>query len=305
MVKIKEFIRRRFFLIGLSFVALIVIGLSFLGPSLFRQTKEEVLGPIITRPIFSQAKIVSQNIIYQLDFPEKPYSPLELPLYQASERSHPKASPISFNLEGEKVVSSTLRAEEIAKLYLSQNNLWAKELDKAEIDIEFLKVGGYEVFKAKNVDEADIFNVLFYPKIENYIILANSPFFPLMEVWVRENGQVQKVADFLANYQQKGTQKYSIISFDQAWQQVLNQRAVITSLSIEQEKYFTSEFKINKISLKKAYLAYFQEQTLPSLLQPIWVFEGETIFEDGTSSGVSLYLPALEEKYYLGSVGLK
>jgi len=89
--------------------------------------------------------------------------------------------------------------------------------------------------------------------------------------------------------------EYPIISFIQAWEKISEQKGVIVSLKKQEEEYGVYQSQLSSIIINKAYLAYFQEENLPASLQPIWVFQGKTIFVNGEESEVSVFLPAILE----------
>lgn len=298
MVKVKEFFQRYWLFILLAFLATVVAGIVIF----FRQPEvprpEPVELPSLTHPRFEPAQITKGRILYQLDLIEKaPEAPATLPVYQAK----PRASfdyPIETDLGGKQIVTSTTQAAGLAKGFLNQNNRLTEELNQGEYQTMFFKIGGFEVYPANSFEEADIIAVHFYPKVNNLIVIDNNPFSALVEVWIGKNGKPRKVKDFLADYEPVEDNDYPIISFTEAWQVVTEQKGAITSLKKQEETYEIVAVKINTIIITKAYLAYFQSEELPASLQPVWVFQGRAILQDGTESEVAVYLPAIEEKYF-------
>lgn len=297
MVKVKEFFRHYWFFIFLAFLATIIGGLVFF----FRQPTtlpQPPKLPTLVPPQFKPAQIAEGRIFYQLDLKENaPEAPDKLPFYQV--QSRPSFNyPVKANLEGKSILISPTQAAGLAKGFLGQNNRFPEELNQGEYQIKFLKIGGYEVFPTDSFEKADIVAVHFYPKIGDLYIIDNNPFSALVEVWIGKNGQPQKVRDFLAEYKKTEGGDYPIISFTKAWQ-AIEQKGTVVSVLKQEETYSPAVVKINTIVIDKVYLAYFQPSELPSLLQPIWVFQGKAILQDGTESEVTVYLPAIEEKYFI------
>ena len=290
MVKIKGFFRRYWLFIFLAFLATILamIVLFRTKPS---HIVEEPQLPLLNRPLFQKAKITTGAINYQLSLQEEiPQSPEKLAVYRARPPSFFDYSKLTNpNLEGEKIITSTTQAAGLAKTFLEQNKRLPPDLKKGTYGVKFFKVSGYEVFQTENFASSDILTVHFYPQIDDYLVLGSSPFSALVEVWVGKNGQIQKVKDFLAEYDRTDAVEYPLVSFDQAWQMITNQKGTIVSLVVQEKAYAPPAVKIENVTIIKAYLAYFQEQELPSKLQPIWVFEGQT---------TAVYLPAIVEKYF-------
>lgn len=299
MVKIKYFFQRYWVLVLLAFIATVIVGIVLIRPRLGPPIE---IAPIasLKRPVFPQAKILETKISYQLALPdESPEAPKVLPVYQAHPQEEFDYSNLARpNLEGEQIVSSVEQATSYAKGFLEKNKRWTPELENGKYETNFLKVGGYEVFKTNSFVKADIIAVHFYPEINHYLIIGNSPFSGLMEVWMGKNAQVQKVKDFLTNYDTTDPLTYPLLSFSQAWQKITDQEGTVTSLVKQEEVYDQTVIGINSIKIIQAFLTYYQPFDLPSSLQPIWVFKGIAVLQDRTESEVAVYLPAIEKAYF-------
>ncbi len=300
MVRIKHFFQRYWVLVLLAFIATVIVGIVLIRPKLGPPVE---IAPTasLKRPVLPQAKILDTKISYQLDLSdESPEAPRTLPVYQAHPREEFDYSALAKpNLEGEQVVSSPEQAAGYAKGFLEKNKRWTPELENGEYETNFLKIGGFEVFKALSFADADIIAVLFYPEIDNYLIVGKSPFSGSVEVWVGRNAQIQKVEDFLADYETTDSSTYPLLSFTQAWEAIIDQKGSVVSLVKQEEAYDQTIIGINSIRVTQAFLAYYQPFDLPSSLQPIWVFKGIALLQDRTESEVGVYLPAIEETYFI------
>lgn len=299
---VKNFLRRYWIFIVLAFLATIVIGIVFNKPKVSPKENDIPLSssllPQLTSPNFKKAKITGRIIDYRFEFSESIKTPTSLPVYQVQPRTFFNyAKPIKPGLEGEKIITSTNQAGELVKDFLVKNSRWSTELENGIFNVEYFKAGGYETFKVNDFSQADILSLHFYPQINQYLVFGNSPFSGLLEVWIGKNGKIQKVKDFLGNYDQTSFTDYPLVSLKEAEQMIRNQKETVVSITAQEETYGSSEIRISSVSLNKVYLAYFQEEDLPSLLQPIWVFEGNTILKDGSKSEIAIYLPAVLEKY--------
>jgi hypothetical protein len=116
---------------------------------------------------------------------------------------------------------------------------------------------------------------------------------------VGKNAQVQKVKDFLADYDQSFPLDYPLITFDQAWQEIEAQKGTVVGLTKQEAVYSPVAVGLNSITITQAFIAYYQPSELPASLQPIWVFKGFALLQDRTESEVAVYLPAIEEVYFL------
>jgi hypothetical protein len=300
MVKIKYFFQRYWLFILLAFLATIVVGLVLIKPRLKPPT--EIVQPAtLEKPLFNQAKINPEKINFQLNLTgETPKAPPKLPVYRVSPQKQFDYSPlVKINLEGEKIVASPEEAAAYAKGFLEKNQRWNSYLENGEFENDYFKVGGYEVFRTDSFEKADIIAVHFYPEINKLLVIGTSPFSGLVEVWVGKNAQVQKVKDVLADYDLSYPLDYPLITFDQAWQEIEAQKGTIVSLTKQEEVYSPVTISISSININQAFLAYYQPSELPSSLQPIWVFEGTAFLQDYSESEVAVYLPAIEETYFI------
>jgi len=297
MVKLKEFFQRYWLFILLAFLATVIVGVVILRPKAPGAPKLASLA----QPYFSKANLAEGRIFYHLSLDkEVAETPKELPVFSAQLRSYFDYSKLARpNLEGEKIVDSALQAAGFAKGFLKENNRWTPELENGEYETNFLKIGGFEVYEIQFLEDAEIIITQFYPKINDYLIVGRIPFSGLMEVWVAKNGRIQKVKDELAQYDQTKPINYPLTSLDEAWQQIEEQKGTVVYVGTQEETYDLSPVKISDVTINKAFLAYFQEEEQPSFLQPIWVFQGKAIFRDGTETEVAIYLPAIEEKYFI------
>ncbi|MCJ7793007.1 MAG: hypothetical protein MUP45_03460 [Candidatus Marinimicrobia bacterium] len=300
MVKIKYFFQRYWFFVMLAFLATMIIGLVLIKPRI-RPPTEVAQPATLEPPILNQAKINPGKIAYQLNLTDEPSKVSQkLPVYRVSlQKQFDYSSLVKINLEGEKIVNSSEQAVGYAKGFLEKNQRWNSTLESGEYEVNFFKVGGYEVFQVDNFGNADIIAVHFYPKINKLLVVGVSPFSGLMEVWIGKNAQIQKVKDFLADYDQSYPLDYPLISFDQAWQNLENQKGMIVSLTKQDEVYSPVAVGLNSITITQVFLAYYQPPELPNSLQPIWVFKGFALLQDRTESEVAVYLPAIEETYFM------
>ena len=300
MVKIKYFFQRYWLFVLLAFLATMIIGLVLIKPRI-RPPTEVAQPATLETPVFNQAKINPGKIAYQLNLSgEPPKVSKKLPVYRASlQKQFDYSSLVEINLEGEKIVNSSEQAAGYAKGFLEKNQRWNSTLESGEFEVNFFKVGGYEVFQIDNFENADIIAVHFYPEINKLLVVGSSPFSGLMEVWVGKNAQIQKVKDFLADYDQSFPLDYPLITFDQAWQEIEEQKGIVVSLIKQEAVYSPVAVGLNSITITQAFIAYYQPPELPNSLQPIWVFKGLALLQDRTESEVAVYLPAIEEVYFL------
>lgn len=167
-----------------------------------------------------------------------------------------------------------------------------------------IKLGYYignKVYETDDQAEAQLALVDFYRSIEEYPILGPDPSKGLMRIVVSKNSKNPNPLNnpiLEANYWEIETETksmYPIIKIGEAWDMVLNNKAVITQVTPKKSNPFDTYYPVSveKIMIDSIYLAYYETPKYQTYLQPIYVFSG-TFTTRGTEGGdIVLYFPAV------------
>lgn len=92
---------------------------------------------------------------------------------------------------------------------------------------------------------------------------------------------------------------YPIKSVETAYQELSDGKGAITYLKPGNEDFFASykPIKPETIKIREIYIAYFEPETLPQYLQPIFVFEGKAFSSDGKEGEYVAYVPAVSAEW--------
>ena len=295
--KLKHFLKSYWIFVLLSLLVVFVINLAVSKPKITLPKIDQ--SQLLKHPSLVSAPLEKGEIEFVSAINDKPQAPEKLPVYLARPKASYDYSILIRQKQNETPISSVGEAENLARAFLLKNNRLTDELSNSDYKVNFMKTGGFETFQVNNFEDADILSIEFYPKVNNYLIVGNTPFSSLMEVLLNKKGIIKKVSDATANYDQSEARTLPIVSFEKAWQMLTEQKGIITALSVQETTYNPQPARVQQVIVNTASLAYFQEQNLPASLQPIWVFTGDTVIDGATYSKVAIYLPAIEEDYFV------
>ncbi len=183
---------------------------------------------------------------------------------------------------------------------LPTSQLW----DTTSITIDYFSppTQGNENLISSNATSATIAKINLTPQINNLPLFAANPSIGLLQITLDTNNQTLSLSTQLATANFQPDQTYPLISSSEALNQLNQQKATVVHLQPVGKTYLDKisayapqNTQINHISL--AYLFDVHQPTQP--LQPIYVFSGQTILENGQSAAITLYLPAVNPKYLL------
>ncbi len=97
----------------------------------------------------------------------------------------------------------------------------------------------------------------------------------------------------------KNFSTYPVKSVEAAYQELSEGKGSITYLKPGNEDFFATytPIKPSSIKIREIYIAYFEPETLPQYLQPIFVFEGKAFSNEGKEGEYIAYVPALSNEW--------
>jgi hypothetical protein len=187
--------------------------------------------------------------------------------------------------------------EELSNIAVNfiQNNI------KVDEDIEVTSVDYLKQAKVKeagfidtNRDEAVLFQVnITYSGIDSPI-LTTSPTHPTVFVQIKRNGEVYKAEAYLFSSHSFSDKKYTLKSKED----ILNSLDEAKLMGVKNVYLNLNDLRasrIEEINIEKVHLAYFfNDSTLDTPLQPVFMLEGPIIIKNTTADYARLYMPALK-----------
>ncbi len=165
-------------------------------------------------------------------------------------------------------------AEAEAKNWLRQIGLMSDELNQAKTVISYLVFQSGQYTKAVSLSEADFVQVdLFRPDINNKPTLTEDPTKGIIRLIFSGSEEAEKrivqaeYNYFPVNTQEKAT--YPIKTASQAWRELQTRQGYIASIG---------DNPTNILSIRRIYLAYYDNSTPQGFLMPVIVFEGDNGF---------------------------
>lgn len=163
------------------------------------------------------------------------------------------------------------------------------------------RIEGNNVIKEDSTFNAQVARVDFFRTIGRLSVVGQDPKVGLISMLVREpnnntpyyNYPYLKAHVWQVESQSNAT--YPIITTAQAWENVKNNRGVITNITPEDNANLLRHTPINikEIFINDIYLAYYETPSFQQYLQPIYVFEGIYTTQSGRDGEISVYYPAI------------
>lgn len=115
---------------------------------------------------------------------------------------------------------------------------------------------------------------------------------------------INPIVQIYENHVDQATEAtYPIIPVAIAWQNVARGNGVIASVIPGNKSPFEKYQRTNvdKVTIEKIYLGYYDSKFRQEYLQPIYVFEGRYTSGVGGKGAITLYYPAIDGKYVKGA----
>lgn len=163
----------------------------------------------------------------------------------------------------------------------------------SEPSIKLSKKINNEITTTSNLKEADFINFKYH-----YLISGIPMVMPTSPISVTLNAQEELIhLSYRSLGEFKTLAEYPVITPREALELLLNsQGALIETKETEETGPLTSLERINVATLQQAYPAYYLPSKTPQVLQPVWVFEGETVIGDETIQ-LTYAVPAISGKF--------
>ncbi len=160
----------------------------------------------------------------------------------------------------------------LSSLGLSVNSL-------AEPSITFSKKVNNETASTTNIQEADFINFQYQYLLSTIpIIIPTSP----ISITVNKQGDLIYLSYRLLG-ETSVLSRYPVIEGEEALKTLLDGNGSLIQIQEPEETSMASLEKIGPVTLIRAYLAYYLPTKTPEILQPVWIFEGETSTQDRTT----------------------
>lgn len=185
----------------------------------------------------------------------------------------------------EKKLPSDTQAVSEAKSFLSQAGLLTPDLAEGTGKVSYLKLEVPNLVPAISLSEADFVRVdLFRKEVNNLPVLPlkakESQVFFLISGSRNKAKRIVKTGYIHSPVDENLSGTYPLKSTNTAWQELLSEQGFIANLGDNQD---------GKITIRKIYLAYYEQDEPQEFLQPIFVFEGDRDFY--------AYVPAVDPKW--------
>jgi len=171
-----------------------------------------------------------------------------------------------------------------AKNFLQTNGLLSKDLQTGETEVSFLRFVPPKLVPAISPSEADFVRVnILRSNLDNLPILPPNPSEALVSLLISGSGAREKRI-LEVNYTHFPIAKetfatYPLKTSAQAWEELKVGKGFIANLGKGEKQ----------VTIRKIYLAYFENSLSRNYLQPIYVFEGDNDF--------TAYVPAVSPEW--------
>lgn len=173
----------------------------------------------------------------------------------------------------EKMLPAKGQAMAEARDFLSQYSLLSTDLEIGEAQVDYLRFISPNLVPAVSLSEADLVQIyLFRPSLDSLPLLPPDPKQALVSLLISgSRDQEKRILE--VNYAyfpiiRETTATYPLKNTAQAWEELKSGQAFIA----------VSSGSAKEITIRKAYLAYFENSLPQNYLQPIYVFEGSDDF---------------------------
>ncbi|OGD95986.1 hypothetical protein A3B52_03015 [Candidatus Curtissbacteria bacterium RIFCSPLOWO2_01_FULL_41_28] len=162
---------------------------------------------------------------------------------------------------------------------------------QSEPTVTYQKLAGEGFAPTKDPNLANFVNFIFNYTLEGLKVVGN---ISDLRITLTPAGDVVRLT-FRSFGAEAETDGYLLMEFQDALKLLLNNQGSLIKVSGEQEDVEVSR-NFGRVSLNNTYLAYYLSTKQPDTIQPIWVFEGESII-NSLPVNVTFAVPAIESKF--------
>lgn len=168
------------------------------------------------------------------------------------------------------------------KLSPQFKNLWSQTE-------RYLRVRG-PIFEETIPFEAELIEAGFGQKIDKFPVLGLDPERPLLRLMLDKNNQIVQFEYQILSSDFQVREEYLLKTKTETENSLRNEgRIVAVNLPIQE----TTTFRFVSGALNQAEIIYFQPPEPSELIQPVFLLKGEVTLEDGTTTQIVVYLPAI------------
>jgi hypothetical protein len=166
---------------------------------------------------------------------------------------------------------------------------------KPEFELKWQKeeylVQGYYFQPVTNQNEADFVKIGFNPAVGQHQLVGLNPNEPLVSLILGKGGEIIRFQYqvYFANFE--GQQTYALKTKETVQATLITEGRIVYAGTLEKT---TQEPKITRAEFNQVRLAYFQEPEKNSVIQPIYILSGQGTLENGETTEIIAYLPAIK-----------
>src|SRR3989344_5446942 len=162
---------------------------------------------------------------------------------------------------------------------------------ESEPTATYQKFSGESLAPTKNPAQANFITFNFNYALEGLKVVGN---ISDLRITLNPTGEVTKLIFKLFKAVIE-PDSYPALGFDGALKLLLNNQGFLIDVAGEREDIETAK-NLGEVFLNNVYLAYYLPTKQPDIIQPVWIFEGESKI-DNLPVNVTFAVPAIESKY--------
>lgn len=196
------------------------------------------------------------------------------------------------------------KLKDAARTFLSQARPLDKNFADGKATVVWLRFNGQSFVKAESLSEADAARVDFFRTVKigetSYSLLTILPQESLVRVYFQGGRKNPYEVDYtIWPYDFDKGSTYPLKNVNLAWEEIKRGQSPVVYLSSKDIDYLKlrqpPDFK--NVTVREVKLAYFDDESRQSFLQPIYVFSGQADFKNGESAEIITYVPAVDERW--------
>lgn len=191
-----------------------------------------------------------------------------------------------------------------AQAFLNLTRPLDKSFAENKTTVVWLRFNGQTFVKAESLSEAGAARLDFFRTVKigetSYSLLTIPPQESLVRVYFKGGQRDPYEVDYTVwPYDFDKGSTYPLKNINSAWEEVKRGQATMVSLSSKDINYLklTQMPDFKNVTLREVKLAYFDDASRQSFLQPIYVFSGQADFKNGESAEITAYVPAVDERW--------
>jgi len=189
-------------------------------------------------------------------------------------------------------------AQEIKLLAEETLNLWKltpKKIVAREVK-GFVPVGS-ELSPVTNLEKATFFKIFFEQTIDEFPLVGLGPARNQIEATLDRQGTLISLFYNLHQIETEKGKDYPIKSLNETVEEIKRGEGQIIPDPTEEEIIFPQKKDIQKIQILSLKIAYYETIEAQEFYQPIFLFEGKAILNDGKTKNIKIILPAIAPEW--------